>query len=214
MALGVACVPAAYSYLDAVDGGEAWLAAVVGLVVVLVFGSAVASRGRSALVFAGVAALAIAVVATGYVAQRRYLDNRYVDAGAIGNPALEGVFAEARNIRDARIATTTTRQFPLYGLDLSNHVQFVGTERPEGGFVAATDCESWREAVDAGDYDYVVTALDRFEPDGPRRPPEYAWVASSANAEKVFDERDGAIFALTGPLDPAACARDLAEGKP
>ena len=45
-------------------------------------------------------------------------------------PGLNAAFGWARSISDARIATTSTRQYPLFGTDLSNHVQFVGGKAP------------------------------------------------------------------------------------
>ncbi len=128
-----------------------------------------AGRGAGPAVAIGLAVIALLATGAGYFAQRNYLEERYADPAAVlSNPGLDAVFLWARGESGERIATNTTRQYPLYGTDLSNHVQFVGVERPEGGFVAASDCESWRAAVDAGDYDYVVTALDRIEDDGPR----------------------------------------------
>jgi hypothetical protein len=129
------------------------------------------------------------------------------------NPGLDSVFIWARTEEGRRIATNTTRQYPLYGTDLSNHVQFVGLERPEGGFVAPVDCESWRAAVDAGEYDYVVTALDRIDEGGPARPPEREWTSTSSNATEVLSDGPAAVYELTGPLDPDACVDDLAGKK-
>ena len=40
------------------------------------------------------------------------------------------------SVSGARIATTSTRQYPLFGTDLSNRVAYVGDERPAGGFVS------------------------------------------------------------------------------
>ena len=51
---------------------------------------------------------------------------------------------------DARIATTSTRQYPLFGTDLSNRVAFVGSERPHGGFEAPTTCREWRRRAQRG----------------------------------------------------------------
>jgi hypothetical protein len=82
-----------------------------------------------------------------------------------------------RPISDARIATTSTRQYPLYGTDLSNHVQFIGHEQPHGGFIAPATCQAWRRLLNAGDYDFVVTSRDRIEPGKPPYPPSARWTA-------------------------------------
>ena len=78
---------------------------------------------------AAVAALALAAVAVGYPVQRHYLESRYADP-TFTTPGLNAAFAWARDVSDARIATTSTRQYPLFGTDLSNHVEFIGTETP------------------------------------------------------------------------------------
>ena len=67
----------------------------------------------------------LAAVAIGYPVQRHYLESRYADP-TFTTPGLNAAFAWADDISDARIATTSTRQYPLFGTDLSNHVQFIG----------------------------------------------------------------------------------------
>ena len=112
-------------------------------------------------------------VAVGYPVQRHYLRDRYANP-SFTTPGLNAAFKWARSISGARIATTTTRQYPLFGTDLSNRVQFVGEQRPHGGFVAPSTCRAWRRLLDEGDYDYVVASRDRVEPGKPavsRRPP-------------------------------------------
>ena len=171
-------------------------------------------RGAGPVVAIGLSVLALIAVAFGYFEQRRYLEDRYADPAAVlTNPGLDSVFLWSREASGQRIATTTTRQYPLYGTDLTNHVQFAGIEQPNGGFTAATTCEEWREGINAGNYDYVVTALDRIEEDGPARPPEFAWTASSESAEPILRDGPAAVFELTGLLDPAGCTSDLAKTK-
>ena len=156
----------------------------------------------------GVAALAALALVGGFFAQRFYFDHRYQESGFLANPGLEEVFAWASDISGARIATTTTRQFPLYGDDLSNHVQHIGIEKPEGGFVAATRCREWLEAVNAGDYDYVVIAPDRIEPGVAAFPDAVRWVAGAPNTELVSDEHHAWIYEVAGPLDISSCDDD------
>ena len=59
------------------------------------------------------------MVAVGYPVQRHYLEHRYADP-TFTTPGLNAAFEWAQGITDARIATTSTRQYPLYGRDLSN----------------------------------------------------------------------------------------------
>ena len=200
---------------DRWEGGYLAPALLLGTLVALVIvGAALVARAHDdesggrvgPAVAIGLAVLALAAVAVGYFEQRSYLRDRYADPAAVlPNPGLDAVFRWGRLESGERIATTTTRQYPLYGTDLSNRVQLVGIERPDAGFVRAESCEEWRRAVDAGDYDYVVTALDRIEEDGPREPPERAWTAGSPNAEEIVRDGPASVFALSGPLDPGAC---------
>ncbi len=85
-----------------------------------------------------VAGLLVAI-AVGYPVQRHYLQSRYKDPTFTSAPGLNAAFAWARDVSGARIATTSTRQYPLFGTDLSNRVQYLGIEQPHGGFEAVED---------------------------------------------------------------------------
>jgi hypothetical protein len=148
-------------------------------------------------------ALLIAVV-VGYSVQRHYLADRYKDPTFTSAPGLNAAFAWARDVSGARIATTSTRQYPLFGTDLSNHVQYLGVERPHGGFEAVEDCRAYRRLLDEGDYDYVVATRDRVEAGKPSFPPQAKWTEGSG-AEVVLREAPTVVFALKGPLNPSVC---------
>jgi hypothetical protein len=152
--------------------------------------------------FAG--ALVVLAVAIGYPVQRHYLDHRYADP-TFTTPGLNAAFAWSRDISDARIATTSTRQYPLFGTDLSNHVQFVGIHHPHGGFEAPTTCQQWRHLLNEGDYDYAVTTYDRLEPGRPSYPPQAKWTAGPG-AKVVLKKPPTVIFKLSERLDPSACS--------
>jgi hypothetical protein len=151
---------------------------------------------------AGALAL-LAAIAVGYPVQRHYLENRYSDP-SFTTPGLNAAFKWSNSISDARIATTSTRQYPLYGTDLSNKVEFVGIERPHGGFVAPSTCRQWRHLLNAGNYDYVVTSRDRIEHEKPPYPPTARWT-EDPEAKIVFREPPTIVFQLTGPLNPSGC---------
>ena len=82
-----------------------------------------------------VLALLLAAIAIGYPVQRHYLRNRYANP-TFATPGLNAAFKWANAISGARIATTSTRQYPLFGTDLTNHVQYIGEEAAQGGFTA------------------------------------------------------------------------------
>ncbi|HEY0317115.1 MAG TPA: hypothetical protein VGC49_02345 [Solirubrobacterales bacterium] len=153
----------------------------------------------------GIAAMVVVVaVAVGYPVQRHYLQQRYSNP-TFSTPGLDAAFAWARDVSGARIATTSTRQYPLFGTDLSNRVQFVGEERPHGGFEAAANCRRWRQELNAGQYDYVVTTRDRLEPAKPPFPPQAKWTEGPW-ATPILRKPPTVVFKLTGPLNPSSCA--------
>jgi hypothetical protein len=152
-------------------------------------------------VVAGV--LFLVAAAVGYPVQRSYLRDRYADP-TFTTPGLDAAFKWARGIGGARIGTTTTRQYPLFGTDLSNTVRFIGEDRPHGGFVAPADCRSWRRTLDRGGYDYVVVSRDRIEAGKPPYPAAAAWT-EGAQAHVVLHKPPTIVFKLTGWLDPSAC---------
>ncbi len=158
--------------------------------------------GRRAALAAGGGLIALAVIA-GYPVQRHYMENRYANP-AFTTPGLNATFKWAQGITDSRIATTSTRQYPLYGRDLSNHVDYVGSEQPHGGFTAPTTCPQWRHLLNEGDYDYAVTTRDRIEPGKPTYPPTSRWTAAP-NATVILRKPPTIVFKLRGKLDPSSC---------
>ena len=143
-------------------------------------------------------------IVVGYPVQRHYLQNRYRDPN-FTTPGLDAAFAWARDVSGARIATTSTRQYPLFGTDLSNRVAYVGIEEPHGGFEEAQTCPQWRRLVNEG-----RLRLRRRHP-RPDRSGQAALPAAGAAGPKgrrpkvVLKKAPTVVFRLTGPLDPAAC---------
>ena len=153
---------------------------------------------------AGLALIAVLGIAVGHVVQRDYLRDRYADPG-FSAPGLDAAFKWATPVSDARIATTGTRQYPLFGADLSNRVEFVGEERPHGGFVAPTSCPAWRRLLNEGNYDYVIASRDRIEPGKPPYPETARWT-EGPGATIVLRKPPTVVFKLGERLDPSACA--------
>ncbi len=149
--------------------------------------------------------LLLAAVAFGYREQRSYLQHRYAHPG-FTTQGLDAAFRWARSISGARIATTSTRQYPLFGTDLSNHVQYVGIERPHGGFVAPTTCRSWRRQLNAGHYEYVVASRDRIEPGKPAYPPTVLWT-EGPGATAILRKPPTVVFHIRTQLNPSSCPK-------
>ncbi len=160
-------------------------------------------RGRPAALILALALLA--VVALGYPIQRHYLQNRYAHP-TFAASGLNAAFKWANSISNARIATTGTRQYPLYGRDLSNRVQYIGIETPHGGFIVPTTCRRWRTLLDEGHYDYVVATRDRIEAGKPPYPQTARWTAGPW-AEPVLSTPPTKVYKLNAPPDPSTCSR-------
>jgi len=146
--------------------------------------------------------LVLAVV-VGYPVQRHYLERRYEDP-SFTTPGLNAAFAWARDVSSSRIATTSTRQYPLFGTDLSNEVEYLGVEQSHGGFEAPQGCREYLRLLAEGDYDYVVASRDRLEAGKPPFPPSAGWT-KRAGGRVVLREPPTVVFALRGPLNPSAC---------
>ncbi|HEX3262331.1 MAG TPA: hypothetical protein VHR37_01610 [Solirubrobacterales bacterium] len=154
------------------------------------------------------AAAAVAIVAAGYVGQRHYLEHRYENTGQTQD--LASALRWARDIRDARIAIAGIRgvftQYPFYGTDLSNEVQWLGKRGPHDAYNRIPDCQQWRRAVNAGGFTHVVTTFDPYFPGAMRNSPEGRWTGSDPNAHLVLRDGPVRVFELRGPLDPSGCA--------
>jgi len=160
------------------------------------------SWGRGATLGVGVA-LVVLVVIAGYPIQRHYLERRYASP-SFTTPGLNAAFEWSSNISNSRIATTSTRQYPLFGTDLSNHVDYIGEQRPHGGFTPPTTCPAWRKLINAGSYDYVVATRDRIEPGKPSYPPTAAWT-TGPGAEVILSKPPTVVFRITARFNSAAC---------
>ncbi len=95
------------------------------------------------------------LVASGFALEQFYLRNRYLHASS-------GILLSwARQISNARIAVAgplTQLQYGLYGGDLTNYVQYVAQSEPHDGRGLITTCAHWRQALDRGRFQYVVTS--------------------------------------------------------
>ena len=160
--------------------------------------------------------MAITAVALGRVREDYYLDHRYVTAS---RPPLGGGFRASpewqplqdwgRQASDQRIGVfgraSAFGQYFFYGNDLSNYVQYIGQEGNHGTFRPIYTCADWRETINQGHYDYVVTtpAIGVIETVAP---PQNLWTASDSNVRTVIQSGPAAVYKINGPLDPSTCA--------
>jgi hypothetical protein len=211
------------------EGGHTKGALATGIGVLALFVAAwwLASRGwlgaagtRRTVLAVG-AIVTLGAVAGGFLLQRHYLERRYENLSPQLNIA--EVVRRVQDLRDQRIAISGVRgvfnQYAFSGTDLSNHVQWLGIKGDDEAFLRIPDCETWREELNAGDYDFVVTMYDPYTPftTSPggvlTDTKEALWTREDPGAEEI--ERDGpvSLFRLNEPLDPAACG-DLPDLSP
>jgi len=195
-------------WLVAVAGAAAfWFIALIALGVVKA-GSAWRGRAgggwKKPAAWAGGLALVFLILA-GHGVQRYYFDNRY-ESPDFTIPALAGSFVWASGVEGAKVGTNATRQYPLFGKELDNEVQFLGIEKPHGGFVEAETCEEFVGAVNRGGYEYLVLTMDR-EGQKLSRPRELTWIERDPALTGVEVVEGGGVLRLDGDLDPATCRR-------
>ncbi|MBV9604447.1 MAG: hypothetical protein JO027_05050 [Solirubrobacterales bacterium] len=166
------------------------------------------SRARVAL-----AAAAVAVLIAGYPLQTHYLRGRY--AYHPGVSYLSPVWAMFRDIHDARVGVVGTFggffTYPLYGLDLSNRVQYVAERGPHGSFTPIGTCARWRAQVNRAHLKYLITtpARDPWHPKVLSPSPEASWTGSDPAAQPVYREtalgQPIVVYRIQGRLNPATC---------
>jgi hypothetical protein len=182
---------------------------------VLVVGGviALARVTRAPIAIALAAATAIAIAIAGYPLQRHYLRGRY--AYQPGVSYLAPVWALFRTIHDARVGVVGTFggffAYPLYGLDLSNRVQYVAQRGPHGSFTPITSCARWRTQLNGDHLNYIITtpARDPWHPKVLSLSPEGAWTASDPAAHPIYSEhalgRPIVVYRIRAPFAPAGC---------
>jgi hypothetical protein len=158
------------------------------------------------LVTGGATALAI----SGWFVAESYAHKRFS-----ATAPLPRIYAWAQHVRNARIGVVgLDEQYPLYGPDDSNYVQYIGRPEPHSGFTSIATCRAWRAAVDRGHYRWLVLAPFGFPINAAIKvAPEARWTLTSPNAKLVIREHatgdvpgETAILArVTGPLDAAGC---------
>ena len=186
-------------------------------------------RGLPRIGIVAAAALALGlVIGIGWNKIQDYQDDRY-QASTAPSDFPEGMKAalawfNEEKPEDARIAVVGGRggfkQYVFYGNDLSNHVQYVadegdhGTFRPivsetlqEGGSrpaVILEQCRAWREALNDGDYDYVIISPDQRTQS--QIPMESIFTAADPAATKVEADDLTYVFRIDGDMSPNRCA--------
>jgi uncharacterized membrane protein len=172
--------------------------------------------GRASLAIAGTVVAAV-VLATGFVAQRDYLRDRYRPAlepaadnpGFRSTPEWRRLQGWARDVHDAKIGLVgppaAFGQYVFYDAELSNRVDYLGEPGPHGAYRPIESCAAWRRAVNRdGDRYVVITPAAAIGPSP--IPQESLWTDRSPVATEVLQAGPAAVFRISGRLDPAGCA--------
>jgi hypothetical protein len=107
-------------------------------------------------------------------------------------------------IRDARIGVVgRLDQYRLYGDDLSNFVQYLAVPMPGGGVRAFATCGEWRQAVNDGEYSYIVERRG-FTLFADTTPPP-SWTVNGQDASIVLHYGPTWVFRLHRQLDLTKC---------
>jgi hypothetical protein len=194
-------------------------AAGVGVVMVVAAGAIVILRLwppvslHRRLIRTTAAALAISLIlagaAFGYSGTQDYLKHRYT--AKHGPSAIYKVWRWARSLHHTRIALSGTLGwffgYPLWGLDDSNSVAYIGRRGPNGSFRPIASCLAWRTALNRGHYQYVVTTENRvFFTTGLVPSSEVDWTRNDPAARPILSpNRAIHVFRLDGPLHPHRC---------
>jgi hypothetical protein len=175
-------------------------------------------RGVATAAPVAIAGLAL-VVLLGYGGQRDYLQHRYVaslappadNPGFRATPQWDAVQEWARQITGSRVGIVgppaAFGQYVFLGTNLSNRVRYIGERIPHGGYLPAEDCVDWRQAVNEGDYSYVVVTPASAVGLGPV-PQESLWTESDPAAREILRSGPASVFKIEGDLDPAGCDPD------
>lgn len=191
------------------EGGWAGLG-LVGIAAAMLAGTPALVRRPRRELAVGLALLAPLVIVGGSRVQQAYFDERYTMEG----PSVPPPSLWARDLHHSRVGLVGyLLQYPLYGTDLSNHVQFVGERGAHGAFRRFRSCDRWAAALARGRYRYVLTAAEgsiALGPAGtgpPAEPREARWTRSIAGATEIerFPRFGAALFRLRDPLGLARC---------
>jgi hypothetical protein len=166
---------------------------------------------RKLLATTAVLLLGVAGVAAGYGGERHYLRDRYRDEQGLS--AVSTLWQWAIHLHDQRIAVSGTFGwyfgYPLYGSDDSNRVVYLGDRGRHGSFTTFPSCRAWREALDEGHFQYLVTTARRVMWSGAiRSSPEGSWTTGDPAVRLLFPRRGRApiqVWKITGRLQPDAC---------
>lgn len=174
-------------------------------------------KAPTSVIVTSVAAIVLVAVVWGRGEEVGYADKHYTRSTLFlqeGGPQL--AFDYTRDLKDKRIALAGSGeiyfgQYGFYGVDRSNHVEYIGKESGNGTYRLYNNCEAFLNKIDEGDFDYIITSENTQDsPDSDYFYPVNNWIKDNPGVEVVVEEPDitpqaDYVYEITGPLDPKAC---------
>jgi hypothetical protein len=195
-------------------------AALIGIVMIGgPIGLALLAKRDPYIAGAAGAVLALAIAAVGWTKQDDYFTHRYSRTEDF-RFQLDKAVSWAKPTSGLRIGVAGTsgayNQYGFYGDDVDNYVQYVGRHLPEADFRAIETCPAFRQAVNDGDYDYLITTpkLDLNNPAMASPSPERGWVKNDPALGEVLHSSRVSVFRVNGPLTPSGCSTGNRRGPP
>jgi hypothetical protein len=199
-----------------VAGSTAWpvllpayrsAALVCAALVVVVGGVLTGARFDLVAILAGAVAAFVGVVAVAGV----WVDLHRSDSKrhAATDAALGQVGKWAAAQHEARIAIDGFFvQYPLYGPDLSNYVQYLGAHLSHGGFAELPTCRAWWRGLDRGHFQFAVIAPSTTSTAGLEDPGRVgvvtSWMTTDPRAQLVLHSGSASVYRIRPDLPPPA----------
>ncbi len=119
-------------------------------------------------------------------------------------PELVALYGWVRHVSDARIALAGLGiSYPLFGADLSNHVQYVGHKGPHGAFDRVEELPGMATASSTtGNYDFVVVSANTR---GASEPVEARWTALGSRRGAGAPRRHRVRVPRSGAFGTGGC---------
>ncbi|MBK6855337.1 MAG: hypothetical protein IPG97_01905 [Microthrixaceae bacterium] len=154
-------------------------------------------------VMVGVCVLVVAGGLASVTARRVYLSNRYQDyAGVL---KLIDLSWSSRFSGERIGIAGTPLQYPVYGPDQANYVQYIGVPQPRSGWRTAKTCEEWRTSINEGRFTLVVVLSAWFTT---TPVVDLEWTGGDSAAEKIYERDSARVFRINGSMDPDGCEGD------
>lgn len=174
-------------------------------------------RASRTLIVGVVAAIGIVSAAWGRGEEVGYADKHYTRSTLFlqeGGP--QEAYDFTRELQNKRIALAGSGeiffgQYGFYGVDRSNHVEYIGKEGPNASYRLFSSCKAFINKLNEGDFDFLITSeWTQDAPDAPYRFPVRRWVKNDPAVEEVVREPDitpqpDYVYKINGKLDPAGC---------